>query len=447
MDILWNFASFVVALGVLVTIHEYGHFIVARKLGVKVLTFSVGFGKPLFQKVGKDGVRYVIAAIPLGGYVKMLGEQTDEDQEFSVEDQKRAFNRQSVWTRMAIVLAGPIANFLLAIVLYWIIFLSGTSALTPVIAEPTPDSIAQSAGLKRGDEIRSVDGVETKFFQDVSLALASRLGEKTTINMLIVSEGEFEEKTVLLDISNWQVDDQRPDVIKSLGLAHRIEMSIISEVEPDSAADKAGLNKNDQIIVVDGIKVTSWRQMSSLLSERPNKETEIEVIRNDELIAIPVVIGSREHNGQTIGKLGISREIEGFIVKREPGIIEAVEMAFDKTVRMIELTVRFFKKFLFGEISHKSLSGPLAIAEGAGSSAAIGVISFLGFLAMISVNLGFINLLPVPMLDGGHFLYYVIEVIRGKPLSDRVQGMGLQIGMMLVFALMAIAIYNDVSRF
>jgi len=447
MEILWNIGSFIVALGILVTIHEYGHFFVARKLGVKVLTFSIGFGKPLLQKIGKDGVRYVVAAFPLGGYVKMLGEQQSDDEELSDEDKKAAFNRQTVWVRMAIVLAGPAANFLLAILLYWIININGVTGLIPVIAQPEKGTIAAEAGLNQGDRIVAIDGEETNYYQDVNLSLVKRLGEKSTIELTIQSEDSSHLKMVILDIARWKVHERRPDVLKSLGIDHLINVSLIAEVTSGSAADEAGIFAGDQIITIEGENARYWNLMSQLLADRPNKEVIIEVLRNDELMAFPVVIGSQEYNGKTIGQLGVSRDFKPFVISREPGVFESLEMAYVETLRMIELTVRMFKKFLFGEISHKSLSGLPSIAQGAGNSASMGFIAFLSFLAVISVNLGFINLLPVPMLDGGHFLYFVIEALRGKPLSEDVQAIGLQIGLILIVGLMLFVNFNDLSQF
>ncbi len=445
MEYLWNFVSFIVALGVLVTFHEYGHFYVARKLGVKVLTFSVGFGKPIWQRVGKDGVRYMIASIPLGGYVKMLGEQADDEPPLTEAEQKQAFNRQTVWVRMAIVLAGPIANFLLALLLYWIIFLNDVTSLKPVIAEPVSGTIAADAGLQQADQIIAIDQQPTESFQDVQLALVKRIGEKTSIELQVRRAGEPNPLNLRLDISQWEVDEQRPDVLGSLGLVHQGRASII-QVQPGGAADKAGMRSGDQIVKIEEQDIRYWDEMSKHLRERPGIPTNLEVLRNDELIPILVVLDSVEENGQQVGKLGVSLEYSEYLQTTQVGPIQALNMAFAKTYSMIELTVRMFKKLLFGEVSHKSLSGPFAIAEGAGTTASYGLIAFLGFLALISVNLGFINLLPVPMLDGGHFLYFVIEAIRGKPLSVEAQNLGLQVGMMMVFALMALAIFNDLSR-
>lgn len=448
MEVLRDIGSFVIALGILVTIHEFGHFYVARKLGVKVLTFSVGFGKPLIQRVGKDGVRYVLGAFPLGGYVKMLGEQQDEDQEaLSEEEKKAAFNRKSVWVRMAIVLAGPAANFILAIILYWIINLNGLTGLIPVIAQPEKGTIAAAAGLNQGDKIISVDGVNTKYYQDVNLRLVRRIGEVSTIALTIQPKGSSRIKDVTLDIAAWKVHERRPDALKSLGLNHIVNISLIDNVTPDSAADKAGIYPGDQIMTIEGKNAKTWRQMSKLLTEMPNKEVTIEVLRNDELIAIPVVIGSQDHNGKMVGHLGVAKDYKPYFLSTELGVYESLERAFSDTARMIELTVGMFKKFLFGDISHKSLSGLPSIAQGAGNSASMGILVFLGFLAVISVNLGFINLLPIPMLDGGHFLYFLIEAVTGKPLPEEVQAVGLQFGLILIVGLMIFVNFNDLSQF
>jgi regulator of sigma E protease len=451
MEILWNIASFIVALGILVTIHEYGHFWVARKFGVKVLTFSVGFGKPLIQKIGKDGVRYVIAAIPLGGYVKMLDER-ENSSAISEDDKPFAFNRQSVWVRMAIVLAGPLANFLLAILLYWFMFLLGIKGFVPEIAEPPESSIAAVAGLTQGDRIVAVDGTPVSVMNQLTKNIARRMGEVGSIDLEVERTGIIPNATYSLDIGKWQVDADKPQLLHSLGLYHRIEKlgTVIGEVTLGGAADKAGMEVGDRVTRVNEQSVNSWQEMRSLVTTKPNQSVLVEVERAGELITLSVVIGSAKQNGKEYGVIGVANSLpnsERYVITREAGFFEAFSLAIDETVKMIALSGRLFVKLLSGEISTKSLSGPVSIAEGAGSSASIGLVYFISFLAMISVNLGFINLLPVPMLDGGHFLYYAVEAIRGKPLSQKVQEIGLQIGMMLVFALMALAIFNDISRF
>jgi regulator of sigma E protease len=451
MEFLWNLISFIVALGILVTIHEYGHFWVARKLGVKVLTFSVGFGKPLLQKIGKDGVRYVIAAIPLGGYVKMLDER-ESSQPIAEEDKPYSFNRKSVWARMAIVLAGPVANFILAIVLYWCMFMLGIKGFVPEIAEPPKQSIAANAGLQAGDKIVAVDGQPVSVMNQLTKNIARRMGEVGSIELLVERSGIIPNTSYSLDISKWSVDPDKPQLLHSLGLFHQLEKigTVLGEVSPDGAAAKAGLLVGDRISRIDSQLMTTWHEMREIIASQPNQAISMEVEREGELISFSVVIGSAEREGKEYGVIGVTNSLPDsarFVVTREAGLIESFGLALDETVRMVTLSARLFVKLLSGEISTKSLSGPVSIAQGAGSSASIGLVYFISFLAMISVNLGFINLLPVPMLDGGHLLYYVVEAVRGKPLSEKVQEYGLQVGMMLVFALMALAIFNDISRF
>jgi len=446
-ELLWNAAAFVVALGILVTIHEYGHFWVARKLGVKVLTFSVGFGKPILQKIGKDGVRYVVSAFPLGGYVKMLDERDDEI-DISEEDKPFAFNRKPVWVRMLIVLAGPVANYILAVVLYWWIFMLGIDGLKPVIGDVPESTIAFEAGLKKEDLIVSVDGESILTTQDLVEGLIKRLGDKTPILLLVKRQGYSQPKSITFDIKSWQIDDEKPEILHSLGIYHPRENSStqIGEVGEGTAADKAGIQVGDLITAINGVSISKWREMVVIIRSMPNKSVDIQLKRNDELMDISVVIGSREDDGELVGSLGVSGsgiDLKPFIITQKFGVLDALSLSVQTAYKKIVLTAQLFKKLIVGDISHKSISGPFSIAEGAGNSASYGLVAFLSFLAIISVNLGFINLLPVPMLDGGHMLYFTIEAIKGKPLSQKVQEIGLQIGMMMVFFLMSLAIYND----
>lgn len=418
-----------------------------------MLTFSVGFGKPLLQKMGKDGVRYVLAAIPLGGYVKMLDER-DEQQQVLEKDKPFAFNQKSVWVRIAIVLAGPVANFILAILLYWFMFTLGIKGLTPEIGVVPEASIAEQAGLKKGDTIVRIDGSDINEMDDVSKSLAKRLGEKTYIDFQIERKGESQPIMITMNIAQWKVDDEKPEILHSLGIYHPIENLgiLIGSVNKNEPAEKAGIKVGDKIISVAGEMVSSWQAMQPLISSKPNKEVLIEVERQGERISFLVVIGSthKKEKAADSGFIGIGssqNDFKQYIVIREASILESLELAIYETAKMVSLTSKMFLKLITGEISTKSLSGPVSIAKGAGNSASIGLVYFISFLAMISVNLGFINLLPVPMLDGGHLLYFIIEAVKGEPLSQKVQEFGLQIGMMLVFALMAIAIFNDISRF
>jgi len=450
MTLISNAFFFIVALGILVTIHEFGHFWVARKLGVKVLTFSVGFGKALWQRKAKDGVNYVIATIPLGGYVKMLDEREGDVAE---TDKVYAFNNQSVWARMAIVLAGPVANFILAIALYWMMFGMGISGLTTEMGKIEQHSIAGQAGLRSGDVIKQVDGQEVVLLKDALLAFARRLGETSEIELLVESSDTRRERSVLMSLTNWDVDTEKPDILKSLGIRHQSEdllvEPVIALVGDDSAAATAGIQAGDRIKSYNGQIIEDWDSLVAYIKPNAGQSAELIIERNGELRELSVVIGSQQEDGKTVGLLGVSPvgpDYSALIATRKGGFLESLDMAVIETGKMISLTVQLFKKLLTGDISPKSLSGPISIAEGAGGSARGGLVHFLSFVAMISVNLGFINLLPIPLLDGGHLLFFSIEAIKGKPLSEKVQEIGMQIGMLMVFALMAIAIFNDLSR-
>ncbi|TQV75404.1 RIP metalloprotease RseP [Aliikangiella marina] len=449
MDFLYNAFYFIVALGILVTIHEYGHFWVARKLGVKVLVFSVGFGKPIWQRKGKDGVTYMVAAIPLGGYVKMLDEREGDVDE---NDAPYAFNRKSVWARMAIVLAGPMANFVLAIVLYWMMFGMGITGLNTQVGKIDEQTIAGKAGLVAGDTINRVDGEPVFLLQDVVKAVAARLGEETTLELEVTSE-QGGTKKLTLKLDNWQVDTSRPQILESLGIVHRVQditiPAKIAQVTVGGPADKAGLEPGDLIKKYNNQEVIDWRQLVSLVQADKDQSVSLLIERNGELTPLSVVIGSHKPEDKLVGFLGVSPasiDRSQYVTSRQGGLVESFNMAIQETGKMISLTVQLFKKLLVGDISPKSLSGPISIAEGAGGSARGGLVYFLSFVAMISVNLGFINLLPIPLLDGGHLLFYSIEAIKGKPLSEKVQEIGMQVGMLMVFALMAVAIFNDLSR-
>ncbi|TQV86638.1 RIP metalloprotease RseP [Aliikangiella coralliicola] len=450
MDYLWNAFYFIIALGILVTIHEYGHFWVARKLGVKVLTFSVGFGKAIWQRRGKDGVNYVIAAIPLGGYVKMLDEREGE---VSEQDKQFEFNRKSPWARVAIVLAGPVANFLLAIVLYWWMFIMGIDDFSTQLGKIEPNSIAGKAGLVAGDVITKVDGDEVVLLQDVVKAVARRLGEKTEIELEVTDRSNVPKK-VILSLENWQVDSSQPRILNSLGIRHALQdivvAPILNVVNKNSPADQAGLKPGDVIKEYDGRAVASWQELVSNIEPDAGKAVKLLIERNGELSEISVVIGSHERDGKQVGLLGVMPKPADYSEHyriREGGVWESFELALAETGKMISLSAQLFKKLIIGDISPKSLSGPFSIAKGAGGSAEAGLVHFISFVAMISVNLGFINLLPIPVLDGGRLLFYSIEILKGKPLSEKVQEIGMQIGMLMVFALMAIAIFNDLRLY
>ncbi len=444
VDIVIQLLAFLVTLGILVTFHEWGHFYAARKLGVKVLRFSVGFGKPLWQKIGKDGVEYVVAGIPLGGYVKMLDER---EAEVPDELKKQAFNRQPLWKRNIIVLAGPVANFVLAIAAFWIMFMMGVISLKSELGTVTADSLAAKSGLQAGDQIIAIDGEPVVDWEDTQFALARRMGDAAPIEVLVLRGNQ--EKSVVIDTTEWTYDDRRPDLLKSLGMKPARPQIILGDVVVGMPADKAGLKTGDHVIAVNGEPLEGWQAFVDWIAQSQGNALTLTIVRDEQEQTVEVIPQSTE-DGYKIGT-GPDREYftafyEKRIVTKKYGFFEAFNAAIERFWDMIELTVTFIKKLILGEVSTKSLGGPLAIAEGAGSSARGGLVIFLGFLGMISVNLGLINLLPIPVLDGGHLLFNIMEAIKGKPLSEATQEYGMRIGMVLVLGLMAIAIINDFAR-
>lgn len=454
MSILWNIGSFIVALGILVTIHEFGHYWVARRCGVKVLKFSVGFGKPVWSRTAKDGTQYMVAAIPLGGYVKMLDEREGE---VAPEERYVAFNNQPVTSRIAIVAAGPLANFILAILVYIWMYLLGVPALKPYVGELPQQSIASQAGIQRGDLIVAIDDKQVGSWQDVNHAIARRMGETDSLLIRVQHEDESLKRDYALDLSSWTVDPKQPDLLGSLGLSPwtpEVEARL-GDIQPEQAADRAGLKAGDRILAIDELVVNDWFSMAQEISTRPDQTVTIYIERDGQKMPVSVQIGSREVNGQTRGYLGVSQpewkpedltRIEDMRYRQEYGLVDAIGRGLDKTWEITMLSFRLMGKLFTGEVSPQNLSGPISIAQGAGTYASYGFVFFLSFLGMISVNLGIINILPIPVLDGGHLLYYSIELIRGKPLPESVQEIGLRVGLLMVLSLMIFSIFNDISR-
>ena len=454
IDFLWNTASFIVALGVLVTIHEYGHFWVARKLGVKVLRFSIGFGKSLWRKTATDGTEYVIAAIPLGGYVKMLDEREGE----VADDEKRqAFNRQPVTSRIAIVIAGPLANFLLAIFVYWWMFVLGVPALKPFLGEIPELSIAAEAGLKSGDEIISIDGKAVGNWREVNLAVIRRMGETDEITISVRHDDESIIRQHSMKLINWKIDPVQPDALKSLGIAPWLPdyPPVLGEVLLDEAAASSGLMQADKIVSINNQPMDHWTDIVEMVSAQPNSHLQMVIERGGEQIDLDVLTGSRDLQGIQQGYLGVARpelsdyqqsRIDKMRYLQQYSFIDAIGQGINKTWEITLLSFRLIGKIFNGEVSPKNLSGPITIAQGAGAYASYGFVFFLGFLGMISVNLCIINLLPIPVLDGGHLMYYVFELIRGKPIPESVQEIGYRVGLVLVLSLMVFSIVNDIGR-
>lgn len=451
MELLQTIASFIVAIIILVTLHEFGHYYVARRCGVKVLRFSIGFGKPFWSYTDKHGTEFSLAPIPLGGYVKMLDEREGE---VPAELLDQAFTQKGVWQRIAIVAAGPIANFILAILLYWVIFLPGITALSPVIGDVETGGLAALSGLESGQEIVSVDGRETPTRRDLLEALLDRLGESGELLMTLKYSGSDLEYETAIELNEWLKGVEAPDPIAGLGFAMyqpRLETIVVHQVVEGEAASAAGIEVGDTLISVDGEAIKGWQPWSEYIQARPDVAIDFELLRDGQLIHVSVTPRSKAMDGgKAIGFVGIAPEMvewpEGMIRHYQYGVFGAFGKAVEITWSTSKSVLLNVKKLIIGEISTKNLSGPITIAKVAGDRAEHGILSFIEFLAMISVFLGVFNLLPIPVLDGGHLLYYLVEVVKGSPVSEKIQLVGYQLGMMLVLGLMTLAFYNDIAR-
>ncbi|AMX02224.1 RIP metalloprotease RseP [Microbulbifer thermotolerans] len=450
MDFIQTVIWALVALGVLVSFHEYGHFLVARLCGVKVLRFSVGFGRRLVSRYDRHGTEFTLSAIPLGGYVKMLDEREGPVRE---DELHMAFNRKSVWARMAIVAAGPFANFLLAIVFFWVVFMGGTAGPVPIVQSVEAGSVAARAGLEPGQEIIAVDGESTPTWQALNWQLANRLGDSGTIEFSVRYPDSELEYHMEADIDRWMSGKEVPDPVKEVGLelwTPPITM-VLSQVTADSPAESAGLRAGDRIVLTDGRTFDDWGSWSAYVRARPGEEILVEVERDGTSLEIPVV--PREvtlESGESVGQIGVLPVAESWpedkVRTYHYGVGGAFAKGLQETWEKTLFTLNSLKKLLLGQLSTKNLSGPITIAKVAGSSAEAGWQSFLSLLALLSISLGVLNLLPIPVLDGGHLLYYGIEAIKGSPVSERVQMIGLQVGMALVLGIMGLALYNDILR-
>lgn len=451
MNLFDYLIPFALALGVLIFFHELGHYLVARWCGVKVLRFSIGFGKPLLKwTAGRDRTEWVLAAFPLGGYVRMLDEREGT---VSPVDRQRAFNTQSVWRRFAIVAAGPLANFLLAIVVYWALFSIGTEELRPRMAlTESTGTIAAQAGIRDGDLVIAVDGRSVRSWEDLRWALLKHALNGRSAD-LQVRTFEGVETFRRMEFSGVRIDDGRNDVIEQMGLRPwRPEIPpTIASVLPGSAADRAGIVPGDLVRSVDGQVIESWHALVAYIRTRADQSISMEIQRDGRRLVLEVVPEAASDEGTRIGRIGVSvaeapelRSKMFAVVSYAP--IEGLSKAAIKTWDTSILTLRMIGRMITGDVSWKNLSGPVTIADYAGQTAQLGWTYYLGFVALISISLGVLNLLPIPVLDGGHLLYYTIEIVKGSPLSERVMALGQQVGLLLLVMLMAFAFFNDISR-
>lgn len=446
-DILWNLGAFIVALGILVAVHEYGHFWVARRNGVKVERFSIGFGKPIWRRMGKDGTEYVLAMIPLGGYVKMLDGRVDQ---VPAHLQDQAFDRKSVWARMAIVVAGPMANFAFAIFAFWLMFLIGVPAVKPVLNDVTLASPAAEGGLAPGMEIVAIDGKTVRTWEEVNFALLGRLGDDETRFEVTDSTGQRRE--AIIPLAEWQFNPDETSPITALGLVPvgpQLTLNV-AEVVDNGPAVAAGVLAGDTLKAIDGEPLADWQQLVSLVQASPEIPMELQVVREGQTLSLTLTPERRESRDRVIGYAGVAPEVlpvaEAYRFELTYGPIAAIGAGISRTWDLTVLTFQMLGKLLTGIVSVDNLSGPISIAKGAGATAEFGLVYFLGFMALVSVNLGIINLLPLPVLDGGHLLFYVIEAVTGRPVPEKIQEIGFRIGAALLMMLMGLALFNDFAR-
>ena len=476
LEVIQTVVALVVTLSILVTIHEFGHYWVARLCNVQVLRFSIGFGKPLYIKRGRppvkgaepgtaadgspveirtrsneplEGTEFAIAAIPLGGYVKML----DERQGFVPDDRKHlAFNRKNVWQRIAIVSAGPAANFLLAIAAYWLLFVTGVSGVIPVIGEVEQGSKAEMAGLEVGQEVVAVDGRATGTWADVKMRLFDRLGETGSIVFSVTEAGGLVKGEHVVEVEDWLSGSPSPWPTGDLGLFVQFPEvpAVIGGLVAGGRAQAAGVKAGDEIRYVNARTIAGWRELVEEVQANPEKPLSFELMREGSVITLQVTPEKVERDGGAVGFIGARPAPTAYPDEMRRRVSHPVYSAWipalQKTREVTAFTLNSIKKMVMGAISPSNLAGPITIAQVASATAASGFESFIGFIALLSISLGVINLLPVPALDGGHLLYYLVEVFTGRPLPERIQLRGLQFGVFLIVGIMLLAIYNDLTR-
>lgn len=448
--ILTSALAFVVAIAVLVAVHEFGHFWVARRLGIKVLRFSIGFGRPLWRRAGADGTEYWISAIPLGGYVKMLDEREGD---VPPEDLPRSFNQQSPPRRIAVLLAGPAFNFLFAIAAYWIMFVVGVPAITPLVGDIEPDSPAAVAGLRPGDRIVAVGGTATDTMMDAQLGLLDAMVPGGRASLEVEGpDGGRRALSIAYDGDTHALTEPGA-MFPGLGIGlWRPEIpAVIGEVLPEGTAARSGLAPGDRVVSAAGRPVADWNELVALIRARPNESIDLVVERDGAHRSLALSVGAADDEGERVGRIGAAPRVDPALwdpVRSEQrfGPLGAVAQAASETWRMSALTVTMLGRMVLGQVSVKNISGPINIAQAAGFTAAAGATAFLSFLAIVSISLGIINLLPIPLLDGGQIVFQCVEIAKGSPVSERTQVIGQQVGILLLLMLMTFAFYNDIVR-
>ncbi|HPH05772.1 MAG TPA: RIP metalloprotease RseP [Methylotenera sp.] len=448
---MYTLLAFIVTIGILVTVHEYGHFQIAKWCGVKVLKFSIGFGKPLWSTfLGKDRTEFIIAAIPLGGYVKFLDEkealETNENIKFSESDLKRAFNRQHVLKRMAIVLAGPFANLLLAALLYWLLLMSGVTGIKPMIGQVIADSPAASAGFMPNDVIKSINGSEIDTWKEASFAFVTESLKSDSVEVEVLDRYQ---KTQIrnLNLQSFDFEKSKQDVMTALGLT-LYEVNIparIGEIKAGAAADIAGLELGDLILSVNQKRVAYWQDFTQEVRQNPDKPIAVLVRRNQQEVMLNVTPKASTVDGKTVGIIGVA-VLDSRVTTTYFSVAVALKKAVATTWDTSILSLKLMGRLVTGQLSLKNMSGPVTIANAAGESADRGLKPYIAFLAFISISIGVMNLLPIPVLDGGHFMYYIVEFVTGKPVPESILIIGQKIGLFLLGLMMVIAFYNDIIR-
>ena len=449
-DFLFYLGAFALALGLLIVVHEAGHFVVARWCGVKVLRFSVGFGKPILsRRFGPDRTELALGAFPLGGYVKMLDEREGE---VDAAELPRAFNRQSVWKRFVIVLAGPVANFMLAIVMYWVLFVHGVEEPRPLLGKPVAQSIAERAGFQEGELVRSIDGQAIATWQELRWELLQRALAKGSATLEVINKRQ-EISFRRIELASLDTSDLEGDILLQTGFRfYRPHLPpVIGRIAPGGVADLAGLREGDRILAIDGEAIADWAQVVAVIREAPGRSLRLDAGREGRTLNLSVTPAAADDRGKRIGRIGIGvreQEIDRTAVMTTVryGPIAALGKAAGQTWETSVFSLAMLGRMIVGEVSWKNLSGPVTIADYAGQSAKMGLSYYIKFLALISISLGVLNLLPIPLLDGGHLMYYIVEIIKGGPVSERVMEIGQQIGLALLAMLMAFAFYNDINR-